>query len=62
MSFLGRNEKSISLIHVVDLIFTACSKYINAILLPKVKGTFDTSVSKIEKIGDEFNFSLDPAR
>ena len=53
---LGRNEKSIILIHVDDLILTGDSKYINEIFLPKIQGKFDTSVSKIEKIGDEFNF------
>ena len=34
---LGRNEKGIVLIHVDDLIFTGCSKYINEILLPKLE-------------------------
>ena len=45
-----------SVCHANDLIFTGCSKYINEIVLPKIKDRFDTSVSKIEKIGDEFNF------
>ena len=44
---LGRNEKNIILIHVDDLTF---------IFLPKIQGKIDTSVSKIERIGDEFNF------
>ena len=48
---LGRNEKSIFLIHVDDLIFTGCSKY------RKVQDRFDASVSKIEKIRDEFEFN-----
>ena len=39
-----------------DLILTGDSKYINEIFLPKIQGNFDTSVSKIERIGDEFNF------
>ena len=53
---LGRNEKSIILIHVDYSIFTGDSKYINEICLPKIQGKFDTSVSKIERIGDELNF------
>ena len=44
------------LIHAGDLIFTGDSKYINEIFLPKIQGKFDTSVSKIERIGDEFSF------
>ena len=51
-----RNEKSVLLIHVGDLIFTGDSRYISEIFLPKTQGKFDTSVSKIEKMGDEFNF------
>ena len=39
-----------------DLIFTGDSKYINGVFLPKIQGKFDTNVSKVEKIGDEFNF------
>ena len=39
---LGRSEMSIILIHVDDLVFTGDSKY--------------ASVSKIERMGDEFNF------
>ena len=39
-----------------DLIFTGCPKYINEIFLPKIRGRFGTSVSKIEKAGDKFNF------
>ena len=31
---LGRNEKSIILIHADDLIFTGCSKYTNEIFVP----------------------------
>ena len=38
------------------MIFTCCSKYINGIFLPKIQDRFATSVSKIEKRGDEFNF------
>ena len=53
---LGRHEKSIISIHVDDLIFTGEAKYINEIFLPKTQGKFDASVSKIEKVGDEFNF------
>ena len=33
-------------------------KNINEIFLPKIQDRFDTSVSKIEKDGDEFNFLL----
>ena len=48
---LGRNEKSIILTHVHDLIFTGCSIYSsNEIFLPKIKDRFDASVSKIEKM------------
>ena len=50
---LERIETGIILIHVDDLIFTGCSKYINEIFLPKNQDGFDTSVSKIEKIGDD---------
>ena len=39
-----------------DLIFTGCPKYINEIFLPKIRDRFGTSVSKIEKAGDKFNF------
>ena len=39
-----------------DLIFIGCSKCTNEILLPKIQDRFATSVSKIEKVGDEFNF------
>ena len=53
---LGRNEKGIVLIHVDDLIFTVRSKYTSEIFLPKTEDRFDTSVSKIEKVGDEFKF------
>ena len=53
---LGRNERSIILIHVGDLIFTGGSKYINENFLPKVQDKFDTRVSNNEKMGDEFNF------
>ena len=53
---LGRNEKSTIWIHVDDLIFAADSKYTNEIFLPKIPGNFDTSVSKAERMGDEFNF------
>ena len=38
------------------MIFTGDSKYINEIFLPKTQGKFDASVSKIERIGDEFSF------
>ena len=38
-----------------DLLFTDGSKYSNGIFLPKNQDRFDTSVSKIEKIGGEFN-------
>ena len=51
---LGRNEKSIILIHVGDLTFTGDPKYINEIFLPTIQGKFDTSVSKMEGIGDDF--------
>ena len=44
------------LIHVDYLMFTGDSKYINEIFLPKIQGKFDTSVGKIERIGDVFNF------
>ena len=44
------------MIHFDDLIFTGSSKYVNEILLPTVSGRFDTSVNKIEKIGDEMTF------
>ena len=53
---LGRNETGILLIHVDDLILTGDSQYINEIFLLKIQGNFDTSVSKIERLGDEFNF------
>ena len=53
---LGVHAESFILIHVDDLILTGDSKYINEIFLPKIQGKFDTSVSKIEKIGGEFNF------
>ena len=53
---LGRKEKSIILIHVVDLIFRGCSKYIKEIFLPKTQDRFVTSVNKIARMGDEFNF------
>ena len=39
-----------------DLVFTGSSKYTNEIFLPKIHGKFDTSESKIERIGDEFHF------
>ena len=39
-----------------DLIFTGCANYINEIFLPKFRHRFDTSVGKIEKIGDDLNF------
>ena len=52
---LGRNEEGTSLTHAGDLIFTGDSKY-NKIFLPKIQDRFDTSVSKIGKIGDEFSF------
>ena len=48
---LGRNEKSI-ITDVDDLIFTGSSKYINEIFLPKIQGKFDTSASKVERLGD----------
>ena len=38
-----------------DLIFTGCSKYISEIFFPKIQDRFETSVSKIERVGDEFN-------
>ena len=44
------------MIHVDDLIFTGCPKYINEIFLPKIQDRFGTSLSKIEKVGDKFNF------
>ena len=47
-------RKSTILIHVGDLIFTGDSKYINEIFLPKIQGKFDTSVSKIDTIKDEY--------
>ena len=53
---LGRNEKSIVLTRVDVLIFTGGSKYTNEIFLPKIQDRFDTSVIKIERIGDELNF------
>ena len=56
---LGKNEKSIILIHADDLVFTGCSKYISEIFLPKTQDRLDTSVSKIEKVDDEFNFKLE---
>ena len=37
-----------------DLILTGDSKYINEIFLPKIQSKFDTSVSKIERVGDDF--------
>ena len=52
---LGRYDKTIILIHVDDLICAGDSKYINEIFLPKIQFKFDTSVSKIEGIGDELN-------
>ena len=52
----GRNEKSIILIHVGNLIFAGGSKYINEICLSKDQGKFDASVSKIERMGGDFNF------
>ena len=39
-----------------DVIFAGDSKYTNEIFLPKIQGKFDTSVGKIERIGDEFSF------
>ena len=44
------------MIHVGDLVFTGDTKYINEIFLPKFQCKLDTSSSKIERIGDEFNF------
>ena len=37
------------------MIFTGCSKYISEIFFPKIQDRFETSVSKIERVGDEFN-------
>ena len=36
--------------------WTGNSKYINEIFPPKIQGKFGTSVGKIERIGDDFNF------
>ena len=48
--------------NVEDLIFTGHSKYIKEIFLPKVQGKFDTSVGKVEKIGEEFSFAGEQVR
>ena len=44
------------MVHVDDLTFTGDSRYTNEIFPPKIQDRSDTSVSKIEEIGDEFNF------
>ena len=40
----------------MSMLLTGDSKYTNEIFLLEIQERFDTSVSKIEKMGDEFNF------